>query len=84
MSIHSTNDIREWNAGVVERRTVMDFDLNCPPPDECIDPTVPHEEAARYYNHYPGQAMDNPEFVDEDIAIISPRKFAEVCDILVK
>ena len=83
MSFQSRNDLQEWSARVVERGTVMDFDLNCPPPDECIDPTGPHQEATQYYNHYQGQAMDNPEFVDEDIAIISPRKFAEVCDILV-
>ncbi|XP_022935007.1 uncharacterized protein LOC111441975 [Cucurbita moschata] len=77
MSFQSRNDLQEWSARVVERGTVMDFDLNCPPPDECIDPTGPHQEATQYYNHYQGQAMDNPEFVDEDIAIISPRKFAE-------
>lgn len=56
----------------------MDFDLNCPPPDECIDhPAGPHEEAAQYSNHYQGHPMGNPEVADEDIAIISPRKFAE-------
>lgn len=84
MSIQGRNDLHEWNARVVERRTVMDFDLNCPPPDECINPTGPREEAAQFFNHHQRQATDNPDVVDEDIAIISPRKFAEVCDILVK
>ncbi|KAA0049140.1 E3 ubiquitin-protein ligase RNF4-like [Cucumis melo var. makuwa] len=74
MSIQSSNDLHDWSARVIERRTVLDFDLNCPPPDECIDPTGPRDEAAQYYNHYQGQATDA---IDEDIAIISPRKFAE-------
>ncbi|KAG6582483.1 hypothetical protein SDJN03_22485, partial [Cucurbita argyrosperma subsp. sororia] len=74
MSIQSTNDLHEQRARVVERRTRLDIDLNCPPPDECIDPTGPHDEAAQYNNHHREQATDA---VDEDIAIISPRKFAE-------
>ena len=81
MSIRSTNDLHEQRARVVERRTRLDIDLNCPPPDECIDPTGPHDEAAQYYNRHQEQATDA---VDEDIAIISPRKFAEVCSIFGK
>lgn len=61
-----------------ERRMIIDIDLNNPPPVEDRGPTDPSEVQTQESGHYQEQAVHADEFVDDDVVVISPRKFAEV------
>lgn len=73
----------EGNPQVVERRRLMlEVDLNYPPPDWNMALTDSQDLQAQHIGPSQREPMYNAEFIDEEVVVISPRKFAEVCIIV--
>ena len=77
MDPRELRECQEGNTGDAQgrrRRMVLDIDLNHCPPDENIFNSLGNQ----------GEATNVMEVVDDDdVVVISPRKFAEVIDIVV-
>lgn len=68
----------EGNPQVVERRRLMlEVDLNYPLPDWNMALTDPQDLQAQHIGPSQREPMNNAEFIDEEVVVISPRKFAE-------
>lgn len=61
---------------------VLDLDLNYPPPEENTALIDLRDVRPRENEHSQREALLNAEFIDEEVVVISPRKFAEVCIIV--
>ncbi|GLT70727.1 hypothetical protein SLA2020_427870 [Shorea laevis] len=78
MSLNGSSECSEGNArDFKRRRVVLDLDLNYPPPEENTALTDPRHAQPRENGHSQRETLVNAEFIDEEIVVISPRKFAE-------
>jgi hypothetical protein len=85
MGLNGSSECSEGNArDFKRRRVVLDLDLNYPPPEENTALTDPRHAQPRENGHSQRETLVNAEFIDEEIVVISPRKFAEVCIIVFK
>lgn len=83
MSLNGSSECPEGSArGFKRRRVVFDLDLNYPPPEENTALTDPRGAQPRENVHSQRETLVNAEFIDEEIVVISPRKFAKVCIIV--
>lgn len=78
MSIEGSSEFQRWNVRDVAMGRIIDLDLNYPPPNENMALTSPLGLQVQGIGHYQGQATAAADFVDDEVVIISPRKFAEV------
>lgn len=83
MSLNGSSECPEVSArGFKRRRMVFDLDLNYPPPGENTALTDPRDAQPRENGYSQRETLVNAEFIDEEIVMVSPRKFAEVCIIV--
>lgn len=79
MSTQGSSAYRQWNLRDAQRGGMRDLDLNYPPPRENMAPTGPLRIQAQGSGHSQGQAITAAHLVDDDdVVVISPRKFEEV------
>ncbi|KAF3456619.1 hypothetical protein FNV43_RR01273 [Rhamnella rubrinervis] len=76
MNTERSSELQRQNLRDARVRRIM-IDLNNPPPNEDMGPTGPLEFEARGNGHSQGQAMHAAELIDDDVVIISPRRFEE-------
>ncbi|XP_021834157.1 E3 ubiquitin-protein ligase RNF4-like isoform X2 [Prunus avium] len=76
MSIEGSSEFQRWNVRDVAMGRIIDLDLNYPPPNENMALTGPLGLQVQGIG-YQGQATAAADFVDDEVVIISPRKFAE-------
>ncbi|XP_062165402.1 uncharacterized protein LOC133871927 isoform X2 [Alnus glutinosa] len=78
MSLNGSSECPEGSArGFKGRRMVFDLDLNYPPPEENTALTDPRDAQPRENGYSQRETLVNAEFIDEEIVVVSPRKFAE-------
>lgn len=78
MSLNGSSECPEGDArGFDGRRTVLDLDLNYPPPEESISLTDSQDVQPQENEHFQGEPLNNAESIDEEVSVISPGKFAE-------
>ncbi|BBG93382.1 RING/U-box superfamily protein, partial [Prunus dulcis] len=77
MSIQGSSEFQRWNVRDVAMGRIIDLDLNYPPPNENMALTGSLGLQVQGIGHYQGQATAAADFVDDEVVIISPRKFAE-------
>lgn len=77
MSTEVSSKYQQVNLGDHGEGRIM-FDLNYPPPNEDMGPTGPSEVEAQGNGHTQGRATHPAELIDDDVVIISPRRFEEV------
>lgn len=78
MSIEGSSEVQRWNVRDVAMGRIIDLDLNHPPPNENMALPGSLGLQVQGIGHYQGQATAAADFVDDEVVIISPRKFAEV------
>ncbi|KAE8076289.1 hypothetical protein FH972_014951 [Carpinus fangiana] len=78
MSLNGSSECPEGTRDSERRRMVLDLDLNYPPPDENTAALIDLQDVRPWENeHSQREALLNAEFIDEEVVVISPRKFAE-------
>ncbi|ONI28779.1 hypothetical protein PRUPE_1G161000 [Prunus persica] len=77
MSIEGSSEVQRWNVRDVAMGRIIDLDLNHPPPNENMALPGSLGLQVQGIGHYQGQATAAADFVDDEVVIISPRKFAE-------
>lgn len=83
MSLNGSSECPEGTRDSERRRMVLDLDLNYPPPEENTAALIDLQDVRpRENEHSQRQALLNAEFIDEEVVVISQRKFAEVCIIV--